>query len=207
AQFGAFAKDDVSRPFDRRRSGFVLGEGGALILLESADGATARGARIYGELLGVGGGASRTRLNGWPGEPAGTAIAIQAALDDAETTADQVDVVFAAGNGSSRLDAVEAGAIRTVFGDRRVPVVSLKGAIGESGTAGAAAIIVGLLTMADGIVPPTVGFAEPGPDGDGNATAAARAASGSTFLVNAIASGGTNYSILMRAAPSNGGFE
>jgi 3-oxoacyl-[acyl-carrier-protein] synthase II len=200
ARFGAFSKDDMSRPFDRRRCGFVMGEAGVFLLLEPADSAAARSARVYGELIGVGASSSHTALNGWPETPEGTAAAMQAALDDGAATADEVDVVFAAANGSRQLDAVEAEAIRTVFGRRDVPIVALKGSIGESGTAGAAAIAAGLLTLTDGKAPPTVGFSEADPACPVNVSSAARTVTGGTFLVNAVASGGTNYSLLLRAA-------
>ena len=87
-----------------------------------------------------------------------------------------------------------------MFGSRDVPVVSLKGAIGESGTAGAAALAVALLTMVDGVVPPTVGFSAPDPDCLVNVSSEAQPVGGPTFLVNAVASGGTSYSLLARAA-------
>jgi 3-oxoacyl-[acyl-carrier-protein] synthase II len=199
-RFGPFAKDETSRPFDSLRSGFVLGEAGAMLLFEAAEAAAARGARVYGELAGVGMTASRAELNGWPADPSGTARAMQMALDEAEVPAAAIDVVFAAANGSRRLDALEAAAIRTVFGQRDVPVVALKGAIGESGTAGAAALVVALLTMAKGIVPPTVGFSTPDPECPVNVSRKARPVGGPTFLINAIATGGTNYSVVARVA-------
>jgi 3-oxoacyl-[acyl-carrier-protein] synthase II len=199
-RFGPFARDGASRPFDRHRSGFVLGEAGVLLLFEAAEAAAARGAHVYGELVGIGMTASPAVLNGWPLDPSGTARAMQMALADAGVAASEIDAVFAAANGSTRLDALEAAAIRTVFGPREVPVVSLKGAIGESGTAGAAALAVALLTMARGIVPPTVGFSTPDPDCAVNVSGRPQAVSGPTFLVNAVASGGTNYSLVARAA-------
>jgi len=147
--------------------------------------------------------ASQAELNGWPIDPSGTARAMQMALDDAGVSALEIDAIFAAANGSKQLDALEAAAIRTVFGARDVPVVSLKGAIGESGTAGAAALVVGLLTMADQMVPPTVGFSDPDPECRVNVSGAPQFAGGRTFLVNAVASGGTNYSLVARAARRN----
>jgi 3-oxoacyl-[acyl-carrier-protein] synthase II len=205
AGFGSFSEDGVSRPFDRRRCGFVPGEAAAFLLLESTTSAADRDADVYGELLGIGASGSRTRLNDWPETADGPALAMQAALDDGGITADEVDAIFAAANGSPQLDAIEAEAIRTVFGGREVPVVALKGAIGESGTAAAASLAVGLLTMADYKLPPTVGFAEADPDCRVNVSPDPTTVTGRTFLVNAIASGGTNYSILLRAAPADEG--
>jgi len=199
-RFGPFARDETSRPFDRHRSGFVLGEAGALLVFEAPDAAAARGARVYGELLGIGMTSTRAELNGWPVDSSGTARAMQMALDEAETPAAEIGAVFAAANGSRALDALEAAAIRSVFGERDVPVVSLKGAIGESGTAGALALVVALLTMARGIVPPTVGFSVPDPGCPVNVRGEAQPVAGRTFLVNAIASGGTSYSLVARAA-------
>jgi 3-oxoacyl-[acyl-carrier-protein] synthase II len=201
-RFGPLARgrdgQEVSRPFDRRRNGMVLGEAGALLLFEDAEVAAARGARVYGEVLGIGMTASRAELNAWPADPAGTSRAMQQALDDAGVAATDVDAIFAAANGAKRLDPLEAAAIRAVFRPD-VPVVSLKGAIGESGAAGAAALAAGLVTMADKMIPPTVGFEEPDPACPVNVSSGARPVGGRTFLVNAIASGGTNYSLVARA--------
>ncbi len=198
-RFGPVARDEVSRPFDRRRAGFVLGEAGVLLMFEAADAAAARGARVYGELIGVGMTASRAELNGWPLDPSGRARSMQIALADGGVGAAEIDAVFAAANGSRRWDALEAEAIRTVFGTHDVPVVSLKGAIGESGAAGAAAFAAALLTMANGSIPPTVGFSESDPECAVNVSGSARPVAGRTFLVNAVASGGTNYSLVARA--------
>jgi 3-oxoacyl-[acyl-carrier-protein] synthase II len=192
--------EEVARPFDRRRNGFVLGEAGVMLLLEGADTAERRGARPYGEILGVGMTASATRLNAWPADPSGIARAARLALADAGTGPDDVDMVVAAANGS-RLDRIEAEAICDVFGTRAVPVVSLKGAIGESGAAGSAGVAAGLLALAAGIVPPTAGFAEADSTADVNVSREARPARGGTFLVNAVAAGGTNCTLVVRAAP------
>jgi 3-oxoacyl-[acyl-carrier-protein] synthase II len=198
-RFGPFARDETSRPFDRHRAGFVLGEAGVLLLFEAADTAAARGAQVYGELLGVGMTASRAELNSWPLEASGTARAMQIALDEAGIASADVGAVFAAANGSKRLDVIEAEAIRTVFHPYDVPVVSLKGAVGESGAAGAVALAAGLLTIATGVLPPTVGFSAADPDCAVNVSSDARAVRGCTFVVNAVASGGTNYSLVARA--------
>jgi len=193
-------REEVARPFDRRRNGFVLGEAGVMLLLERADAAARRGARPYGEILGIGMTASATRQNAWPDDPSGIARALRLALVDAGTAPGDIDMVVAAANGS-RLDRIEAEAICAVFGDRAVPVVSLKGAIGESGAAGSAGVVAGLLTLAAGVVPPTAGFAEADPGTGVNVSSEARPSSGGTFVVNAVASGGTNCTLVVRAAP------
>jgi len=202
-RFGPFARAadgaEVCRPFDRRRNGFILGEAGALLLLEAADAARARGARAYGEILGIGLTASRAALNDWPADAAGAARAMRLALEEAGLEASDVSAVFAAANGARRLDALEAEAIRTTL-PPDVPVVALKGAIGESGSAGAVALAVGLLAIAGRTVPPTVGYEEPDPACPVHVSAAPLPVAGRVFLVNAIASGGTIVSVAARAA-------
>jgi 3-oxoacyl-[acyl-carrier-protein] synthase II len=205
-RFGPLARQrgvddlEVARPFDRERRGFVLGEAGVMLLLESADAAAARGVRSYGEILGIGMTASRADINAWPKDGAGIAAAMRQALEEAALSVDEVDMVFAAANGSRQLDAIEAEAMAGVFGARALPVVAIKGAIGESGAAGAAALAAGLLTLPAGVVPPTVGFARADPACVVHVSREPQAVSGSTFLVNSVASGGTTYSIVARAA-------
>jgi 3-oxoacyl-[acyl-carrier-protein] synthase II len=202
-RFGVLARsrgdEELARPFDCRRNGFVLGEAAALLLLESADAAARRGSRIYGEILGIGMTASRTKLNGWPENASGPARAMREALDDAALSPAEVGGVFAAANGARRLDALEAEAIRSVF-PPDMPIASVKGSIGESGAAGAAALAVGLRTMAHEVLPPTFGYHEADPACCLNVSAVPRGVHGRVFVVNAIASGGTNYSIVARAA-------
>jgi 3-oxoacyl-(acyl-carrier-protein) synthase len=190
--------DEAARPFDRRRNGFVFGEGGFNVLVESETAARERSARIYGKILGLGMTASRTELNQWPADPAGLTRAMHLALADANLSPDRIDAVYATANGSPHLDALEATALSTVFGDRRVPIASVKGAIGENGSGGAASLVAGLLTLAQGVIVPTVGFAESDPASVVNVSSTARPSDGDTFLVNSVASGGTNYSLVVR---------
>jgi 3-oxoacyl-[acyl-carrier-protein] synthase II len=190
--------EEAARPFDRRRNGFVFGEGGFAVLVESETAARERGARVYGEILGLGMTASRTELNQWPADPAGLARAMQLALADAGLPPARIDAVYATANGSPHLDALEAVALATVFGDRPVPIASLKGAIGESGAGGAAGVVAGLLTLSHGVIAPTVGFAERDPACAVNVSPTARRSDGDTFLVNSVASGGTNYALVVR---------
>ena len=103
-------------------------------------------------------------------------------------------------NGAPRLDKLESDAIAEVFGARAVPVASVKGAVGESGAAAAAGIVLALRSMAEGSVVPTVGLAEPDPECAVAASGASQAVVGETFLVNAVACGGTAYSLAIRAA-------
>jgi len=191
--------DEVARPFDRRRNGYVLGDGAFVLLLEQESSARARDARVYGEILGTGATASPCALNQWPRDPSQLARAMRLAIENARLLPDDVDVVLGAGNGAQVLDRLEAAAIQDVFCGRPVPVVSIKGAIGESGAAGAASIAAALLALGKGVVPPTVGFAEADPECPANVSSSAREATGArSALINAFASGGTNYSVVVR---------
>ena len=198
------AGSEAARPFDRHRNGPILGEGAYLLLIESASAAAARGARVFGEILGLGASASATALNGWPTDPSGLVRAMRAALDDGHVTEDAIAAVVATANGSVQLDRIEAAAIDAVCAGRRVPVASLKGAAGECGASGAASLVAGLLSIAQGRLFPTAGFQESDPSCPANVGVSARSqpVSGDTFLVNAAASGGTQYSVLVRAPRS-----
>jgi len=195
------AGTEAARPFDRRRNGFILGEGGFLVLIESASTAAARGARVYGEIVGVGATGSKAALNDWPADGSGLVRAMRLALSDAKLSTEEIACLVATSNGSPRLDRLEAEAIAEVFGTRSIPVASVKGAIGESGAGGAASLIAGLLTMPAGEVMPTVGFFARDPALSVRVSNAPQPAPGETFLVNSVASGGTNCSIAVRVTP------
>jgi 3-oxoacyl-[acyl-carrier-protein] synthase II len=189
--------DEAARPFDRHRNGFILGEGGYLVLLESAAAAEHRSARIYGEIVGIGAAASKTALNQWPSDPLGFARVMRLALSDAHRAPDEIDAVVAVANGSPQLDRVEAAAIRDVFGTRPIPVVSMKGAVGESGATGAAGVISSLGWAGRGLVPPTVGFVEQDPACMLSVTDRAQPIRGGTFLLHSVAAGGTHYAVIV----------
>jgi 3-oxoacyl-[acyl-carrier-protein] synthase II len=189
-----------ARPFDRDRNGFILGEGGFLLLIESASAAAARNARVYGEIVGLGATASVAAPNGWPKDCSGLVKAMRLALADANLRAGDVAAVVGTSNGSPVLDRQEAGAVGEVFGGRSIPVFSVKGAIGESGAAGAASLIAGLLLLAEGTAGPTAGFSRADSGLAVCVSSQPQPVSGDIFLVNSVASGGTNYSIAVRAA-------
>jgi 3-oxoacyl-(acyl-carrier-protein) synthase len=188
-----------SRPFDLNRNGFVFGVGGFQVVLEPEAAARERGVEPYGEILGIGVTGSPCPINDWPADPSGLSRAIRLAIDDAGLEPGDIDVVFASANSTKRLDALEAVALAEVFGACTVPVTSLKGAMGESGSSGAAALVAALLCLPDGQVPPTVGFVTPDPACPVNVSAAPRRTEGRVALVNSFASGGTNYSLVARA--------
>ncbi len=123
------------------------------------------------------------------------------ALSDGQLGPDDIAAVVGTANGSPELDRLEADAIVETFGGRPIPVASVKGAIGESGAAGAAGLVAGLLSIAGGAVVPTVGFEQADPALAVSVSRAPQPVRGHTFLVNSVASGGTSYSVAVRATP------
>jgi len=202
-RFGALATDtgdgEASRPFDRRRNGFVLGSGAFMLLLEHATSAAARHARVYGFIAGIGTSSSRARLNHWPGDPSQLVRCMRQALASAGIEPADVVAVFASANSTVELDRTEAAALAEVFGARAVPTVSVKGALGECSASGAASLVAALLALGRGMLPPTVGCDELDPDCPVDAANIARPLSGRGrrfVLVNTFASGGANGSVV-----------
>jgi 3-oxoacyl-[acyl-carrier-protein] synthase II len=154
----------ASRPFDKSRAGFVLGEGAAMVVLEEWDQAVARGASIYAELLGYA--SSNDAYHPIAPLPDGTgaALAIKNALADAMVEAAEVGHVQAHAASTPSGDPAEANAIKAIFGDRAssIPVTSIKGAIGHCmGAAGAIESVIAVLTMKHQTIPPTLNYVTP----------------------------------------------
>jgi 3-oxoacyl-[acyl-carrier-protein] synthase II len=170
ARRGALSKrnDDpahASRPFDADRDGFVMGEGAAFVVLERLDRATARGARIYGELAGYGVNSDAFHITAPSEGGAGAAACMQLALADADLPADAIGHVNAHGTSTQLNDAAESAAIRKVFGDAGPPVTATKGVTGHLiGAAGAIEAIIALHSAREGVVPPVANFERPGDD-------------------------------------------
>ena len=190
-------EDEAARPFDRRRNGFVLGEGGFALVAENWSRAQNRDATIYAEIVGVGGTSSPCGINLWPHDPKHLAKSMELALEEADSRHQDISVVFASGNGAIELDRTEAAAIRDVFGNAGVKVVSIKGALGESGTTGAASLTAAILSLRQGRIPPTAGLEDLDPECPVDATPEARPLEGRKALINSFASGGANYSVVV----------
>jgi 3-oxoacyl-[acyl-carrier-protein] synthase II len=158
--------EGAARPFAKNRDGFVMGEGAAALVLESAESARARGATILGYVLGCGergDGFHRTRSS-----PDGAPIvaAIRAGIEDAGLTPDDIDYVNAHGTGTPENDKMEAMGCMAVMGERMksVPISSNKSMLGHTLTAaGAVEAVVSLLTIANGRIPPTINYEVPDP--------------------------------------------
>jgi 3-oxoacyl-[acyl-carrier-protein] synthase II len=196
----------IAMPFDAARRGFVMGEGGFMLVLEDEESASQRGARVLAEVLGTSSSASSVAINAWPEDEVALVRAMRLAIEDAGITPDDVDVVYAAANGTIPLDRMEAAGIREVFGGRDVPVTSIKGAIGEFGAAGAGSAAAAILCGRQGAIAPAIGFQTPAEDCPVNVVSGARpaplAGAGPIALVNSFASGGTNFSVVLRLIPA-----
>jgi 3-oxoacyl-[acyl-carrier-protein] synthase II len=172
AAFGsldALSESGISRPFDRRRDGFVMGEGAGVLVLEDRERAEARGAEILGELLGYGATADAHHLTAPEPQGRGATKAIQQALLDAELLPEDVDYVNAHGTSTPLNDRAETFAIKAALGEHaaNVPVSSTKSAIGHLlGAAGAVEAIATVLALRDSVAPPTLGLEEPEEDLD-----------------------------------------
>jgi len=163
------APEKASRPFDKDRDGFVMGEGGAALVLEELEFAKSRGANIYAEIIGIGltGDAHHITEPAPGGE--GVVKAIEFALKDAGIKPEDIDCINAHGTSTPPNDKNETAAIKTVFGARayKIPVHSVKSEVGHLlGAAGAVEAIVSVLTITNGIIPPTINYENPDPECD-----------------------------------------
>jgi 3-oxoacyl-[acyl-carrier-protein] synthase II len=161
----ALSKTGISRPFDRDRDGFVMGEGGAILVLETREGAEARGAKILGTLRGYGASADAYHLTAPDKTGGGPSRAMRAALKDAGITPEDVVYVNAHGTSTGLNDAAETAALKIALGDHayKIPVSSLKSSIGHLlGAAGAVEAVATILALRDRIAPPTLGLENPG---------------------------------------------
>ena len=164
AKMDALSDSGISRPFDRRRDGFVMGEGAGILVLEEEEAAKARGARILGYLRGYASTSDAHHLTAPDPSGRGAARAIELALKDAELEPEDVVYVNAHGTSTPLNDRAETEALKTALGAEhaaRVPVSSTKSAIGHLlGAAGAVESIATLLALRDRIAPPTLNYEE-----------------------------------------------
>ena len=145
------------RPFDLKRDGWVAGEGSGILVLEEYEHAKARGAKIYGEILGFGSGCDASPKGGIDPEGSGTEIAIRAAIRDSGLLPSEIGHVNAHGAATVEMDLAEARAISRVFGEEGVPVTALKGYFGNIASGcGAVELIASLLGVNHGLIPATV---------------------------------------------------
>ncbi|MFI1929123.1 MULTISPECIES: beta-ketoacyl synthase [unclassified Streptomyces] len=161
--------ESACRPFDRTRSGLVLGEGAAVVILEELEAARARGAHVYAEIAGFASRANAFHMTGLKPEGVEMAAAIDAALAEARLAPDALDYVNAHGSGTKMNDRHETGAFKRSLGAHayEVPVSSIKSMIGHSlGAIGSLEIVACALAMEHGVLPPTANLHEPDPELD-----------------------------------------
>lgn len=193
--------EHASRPFDAKRDGFAPAEGAAVLIMESEEHALARGARIYGEVVGYGASSDAFHLVQPPEDGLGAARAMSWALEDAGITPGDVDYINAHGTSTPLNDAAETKAIKLVFGEhaRGVPISSTKSMIGHSlGASGALEAVVSLKTIGEGTIHPTANYEVPDPACDLDyVPGMARKADVRYVLSNSFGFGGQNACLVL----------
>jgi 3-oxoacyl-[acyl-carrier-protein] synthase II len=204
AMRGLAAEDEypprASRPFDATRAGFVMGEGACVLVLEELEGARARGAHVYAEVLGYGASNDAYHLAAPDPEAVGVAEMMQAALRRAEIEPEGVGYINAHGTATPLGDAAETRAIKDVFGDHayKLAVSSTKSELGHCfGGAGAIEAMMCVLALHDGVLPPTINYEVPDPECDLDYVPnEARRVQVDVALSNAMGLGGHNGCVL-----------
>jgi 3-oxoacyl-[acyl-carrier-protein] synthase II len=194
--------EEVSRPFDGQRDGFVLGEGAGVLVLEELEHAKQRGAVIYAEVLGLGTSFDAYAVTKPDPEARGAARAIRWALREARVDADDIDYINAHGTSTRLNDLMETVAVKRVFGTRaqRLPLSSIKSMVGHLiGAAGAVEAAALALTLHDGVLPPTINQTHPDPSCDLDYVPnCAREMPVTTGLSSSFGFGGQNAALVMR---------
>ncbi len=191
----------ASRPFDRGRDGFVMGEGAGVVLLEEMESAKARGARIYAEVIGYGMTADAFHMTSPPEGGEGAVRCMRLAIKDADVLPEAVDYVNAHAT-STMADAIETAAIKTVFGDHayRMSLSGTKSMTGHLlGAAGGVEAIFSILAIRDKLIPPTINLEDPDPLCDLDYTPLKSSQRDlNVALSNSFGFGGTNATVLFK---------
>ncbi len=194
--------EKASRPFDRDRDGFVVGEGSGIMILESLDHALERGAKIYAELVGYGMSGDGYHMTSPPPTGEGAARCMHSAMDDAGIRPDQIDYINAHGTSTPLNDLYETRAIKMAFGEaaKKVAISSTKSMTGHLlGGAGGVETVFSALTLQHGILPPTINFENPGKECDLDYVPnVARKADVTYVMSNSFGFGGTNASLILK---------
>lgn len=196
---GTGGAEEGCRPFDVTRNGMVLGEGACFLLLEPEDAARARGARPLAVVEGAALGRAPVAPHGIPRDPAPLARTVLRAIESAGATPDAIDAVFASANGSQALDAVEAAALWIAFKGVPPPAFSVRGAIGESGAAGAVSAVAACFALDQGRLPGTAGLRRPDPALGLDVSPLVRERALAHILVTGFSSGGAAAALVLSA--------
>ena len=193
--------EHASRPFDKERDGFIVGEGGGMLVLESEEHARKRGARIYAELFGIGFSADAYHITAPVPDGSGAAQSMLTAIDEGGITTNEIDYINAHGTSTPYNDKTETQAIKKAFGDRAadIPISSTKSMIGHLlGASGGAELIATILCINHNIVHPTINYEVVDPECDLNYTPNIAMEKEINFaLSNSFGFGGHNASILI----------
>ena len=193
--------EKASRPFDRLRDGFVLGEGSAMVILEEYEQAKKRGAHIYGEILGYGTTADAYRITDIHPEGRGAIACMKMAMKDANVTPEQINYVNAHGTSTTVNDKIESLSCRQAFGEYadKIPVSSTKSMMGHLiAAAGVTELIVCLMSIRDNVLPPTINYENPDPLCDLDYIPnEAREAECNIALNNSFGFGGQNITVIV----------
>ena len=197
---------EASRPWDRDRDGFVMGEGAGIVVLEEYEHAKKRGAKIYAELVGYGMSGDAHHITAPAEDGNGGFRSMRNALKSAKLAPEDIDYINAHGTSTPLGDEVELGAVRRLFGDHatKLSMSSTKSAIGHLlGAAGSVEAIYSILAMVHQVVPPTLNLANPcaGAEGMDLVPNQAKARPVRRVLSNSFGFGGTNASVVFQAAP------
>ncbi len=194
--------EKASRPFDRDRDGFVIGEGCGILVLETLESALERGARIYAEICGYGMSGDGFHMAAPAPDGEGAARCMAAALDDAEIPYDRIDYINAHGTSTQLNDVYETKAIKSVFKEKApfIPVSSTKSMTGHLlGGAGGIETVFTALTISEGIIPPTINLDHPDEACDLDYVPnIARKTDVNTAMTNSFGFGGTNATLILK---------
>jgi 3-oxoacyl-[acyl-carrier-protein] synthase II len=197
----------ASRPFDLHRDGFVLGEGAGMLVLEAYEHAVRRGARIQGEVLGYASTSNAYRITDSPPDGQGAYLSMKHALEDAGLAPEAIGYINAHGTSTQQNDRSETVAIKRCFGSHapHVPISSTKSMMGHLVNAGGAVeLIVCLLTIANGILTPTINYETPDPDCDLDYVPnTARPCAVERALSNSFGFGGINATVIVGRGPAS----
>ncbi len=192
----------ASRPFDKERDGFIIAEGGGVIILEELNHALERGANVYAEIIGYGMSSDAYHFTAPDPEGVGPSLCMEVALKDAGLDPADIDCINAHGTSTPLNDLSETKAIKSVFGDHahKIPVSSTKSMTGHLlGGAGVVEAIYSILTIQEGVIPPTINYEFPDPECDLDYVPnEAKKARVRTVLSNSFGFGGTNSSLILR---------